>query len=381
MLPLIVASALGAPTLDAASTCAANWPGGASTCVTAVAVCLAESSGNCNAKYVNSGGSVDRGLWQVNNYWHKEVSDSCAYDCACNGKAASSISSGGSDWTPWSTFKTGAYKSHISEAQSACGALHTQQAVGANAMSEEAFLAKWSDVVMRVDGAPHIARRSLQAPGGNPFDMLLKAIQGITGAWQSIVNAFKSEYSEQIEDKEFANGWSKFKEATKVFKGAGLDYAKVDEFFSDIQSMIGVPSNYKDDFNQQIAWIKFFDNITWSEHNTQFNQGKGGEDTMFTFYARNRQSDSKLDVLFLTCKESFKLADNYFVISEHKSILGGLFSSTKLKFKKVPAGIQDKDLTFVSEYFSLLAYQQIAIAEGVQAPPDPSFPPAMAATS
>ena len=82
------------------------------------------------------------------------------------------------------------------------------------------------------------------------------------------------------------------------------------------------------------------------EHNTQFNQGKGSEDTIFTFYTRGRQSDSKLGVLFLTCKEWFK-RDNYFVISEHKSILA-LFSSTKLKFKKVPAGIQDKDLTFVS---------------------------------
>ena len=377
MLPLIIASALAAPTLDAASTCAANWPGGASTCVTAVAVCLAESSGNCNAKYVNAGGSIDRGLWQVNDYWHSDVSDSCAYDCACNGRAASSISSGGSDWTPWATYKSGKYKSHISEAQSACGALHARSEA-AEGMSEEAFLAKWSHVVTRVDLAPQSSRRSLQAPGGNPFAMLLKAIQGITGAWQSIVSAFKSEYSEELVDKEFSNGWSKFKESTKVFKGAGLQYAKVDEFFADIQSMIGVPSNYKDDFNQQIAWVKFFDNMTWSEHNTQFNQGKGGTDTMFTFYARNRESDNKLDVLFLTCKEEFKLADNYFVISQHKSILGGLFSSTKLKFKKVPAGIQDKDLMFVSEYFSLLAYQQIALAEGVQAPPDPSFPTAVA---
>ena len=60
---------------DAASTCASNWGGGSSTCVTAVAVCLAESSGNCNAKYVNTGGSIDRGLWQINDKWHPEVSD------------------------------------------------------------------------------------------------------------------------------------------------------------------------------------------------------------------------------------------------------------------------------------------------------------------
>jgi len=217
-------------------------------------------------------------------------------------------------------------------------------------------------------------RRSLQA--GNPFALLIQAIQSITGAWQSIVNAFKSSYSEEIADKEFANGWSHFKQSTKVFKGAGLEYHKTDEFFKDIQSMVGIPQKYRSDFNDQIKWIKFFDNVTWSEHNTQFSQGKGGDDTMFTMYARNRQDDQKIDVLFLTCTQAFKLADNYFVISEHKSILGGLFDRTVLKFKKVPAGISTEQLMFVSDYFSLLAYQQIALAEGVQAPPDPSFPTA-----
>ena len=116
-------------------------------------------------------------------------------------------------------------------------------------MSEAAFLAKWADIlsVTTVDdevlmggnwrmaafnGAPGHGR-GLQGPpptpGSNPFAALIAAIQQITGAWQSIVNAFKSSYSEEIADKEFANGWSKFKESSKVFKGAGLAYAKTDE--------------------------------------------------------------------------------------------------------------------------------------------------------
>ena len=89
----------------------------------------------------------------------------------------------------------------------------------------------------------------------------------------------------------------------------------------------------------------------------------------------------QVDVLFLTCSQTFKLADDYFVISESKSILGGLFSSTKIKFKKKPASLSTADLMFVSEYFSLLAYQQIALAEGMAAPPDPQFPPGMFAAS
>jgi len=89
-------------------------------CHDAVAVALAESGGGCQAKNVNSGGSIDRGLWQINNYWHKEVSDSCAYDCHCNAKAAYKISNKGADWHQWATFTSGAYKSHLEVAIKAC---------------------------------------------------------------------------------------------------------------------------------------------------------------------------------------------------------------------------------------------------------------------
>ena len=110
-------------TLEAAAdTCATQWPRTSADnhCRIAVAVCLAESGGNCKATNVNSGGSRDRGLWQINDYWHKEVSDSCAYECACNGKNAYRISNSGSSWTQWSTYKNGAYKSHLNTAKVAC---------------------------------------------------------------------------------------------------------------------------------------------------------------------------------------------------------------------------------------------------------------------
>jgi len=38
---------------------------------------------NKNTKGNTPAGSLDRGLFQINNYWHKEVSDACAYDVRC----------------------------------------------------------------------------------------------------------------------------------------------------------------------------------------------------------------------------------------------------------------------------------------------------------
>ena len=87
--------------------------------VNAVAVALAESNGDTNARNVNAGGSVDRGVWQINGYWHSEVSDAQAYDPAQAAVAAYRISSGGSDWTPWSTWGNGRYRLFLAQAQQA----------------------------------------------------------------------------------------------------------------------------------------------------------------------------------------------------------------------------------------------------------------------
>ena len=94
--------------------------GSTSSCPTAVAVAWAESRGDTKAKGYNSN-SVDRGLWQINSYWHRDVSDSCAFDAACNAKAAVRISSGGSRWSPWATYNDGLHHRWMNDARRACG--------------------------------------------------------------------------------------------------------------------------------------------------------------------------------------------------------------------------------------------------------------------
>jgi glutaredoxin len=255
---------------------------------------------------------------------------------------------------------------------------------------EDKFMRKWGHMVKMVTVGDLM--RSKQSTGVNPmaaipdgsnrkllqfnpFAMLNQIISGITGAWSSIVNAFKSSYSEQLDYEQLARGWSKFKESTKVFKGEGLTYEKAPEFFADIRQMIQIPANYSKDFDQMIKFIQFFDREYWSQHDTVFSIGKEGTSSHFTMMANNNQNTSKIDLVFLTLAEQFKLAPDIFVITESHSYLGGLWSTSHIKFKKKPAAITDEELSFVSQYFLLLAYQEIALAEGLPAPPNPNFGP------
>jgi hypothetical protein len=79
--------------------------GSAGAAFTAAEIAEAESSGRQYATSANSNGTVDRGYWQINSS-HGPLSTFGAYG---NARAAVLISSDGADWTPWTTYQTGAY--------------------------------------------------------------------------------------------------------------------------------------------------------------------------------------------------------------------------------------------------------------------------------
>ena len=91
--------------------------------VISIAVSLAESSGWTQAVLVDSDCSRDRGLWQINSYWHSEVSDAQAFDPPEAAQAAFTISSSGNDWSPWTTYQNGAYQQYMAEAQQAANSV------------------------------------------------------------------------------------------------------------------------------------------------------------------------------------------------------------------------------------------------------------------
>lgn len=75
----------------------------------AAAIAMAESSGDSQASNNNTDGSIDRGLWQINSVHGSQST----FDVTGNVKAAIAISANGTNWHPWVTFNTGAYKKFL----------------------------------------------------------------------------------------------------------------------------------------------------------------------------------------------------------------------------------------------------------------------------
>jgi len=81
----------------------------------AYAVMMSESSGRVKATNVNTDrhNSIDRGLYQINSYWHPDVSIECAFDMECNIQEAYRISNGGTNWQPWYGYTNGHYRKFL----------------------------------------------------------------------------------------------------------------------------------------------------------------------------------------------------------------------------------------------------------------------------
>lgn len=97
--------------------------------VTAVAVALGESGGDSEQTSVNAitaekpFETVDRGLMQINRYWHDEVSDSVAYNPWLSMVESYRISNKGTDWTPWKAFNIDDYAKFLPRAKAAAAAV------------------------------------------------------------------------------------------------------------------------------------------------------------------------------------------------------------------------------------------------------------------
>jgi hypothetical protein len=86
--------------------------------VTAVAIALAESSGNPQAQGDFIGGQyTSYGLWQIHFTVHPEFDASKLFDPQYNANAAYQLYVKRNGFKDWSTYNTGAYSAHLNDAQ------------------------------------------------------------------------------------------------------------------------------------------------------------------------------------------------------------------------------------------------------------------------
>ncbi len=141
--------------------------------VTAVAIAIAESGGD--AGNTTGDGGTSWGLWQIHWTVHPQFNRAQLTDPNYNAAAAWQLSGGGSTWQPWTTYKTGAYRSYLSRAQ--------------NAAAQVGYVAAFPGATAGMDASGNAGADTSQndvlnldaiikanAPGGGGVDLALVAV-------------------------------------------------------------------------------------------------------------------------------------------------------------------------------------------------------------
>jgi hypothetical protein len=132
----------------------------------AAAVALAESGGckwahagptdtrpEASCTYRRTDGENSDGLWQINRRAHPEYSDADLYDASGNAAAAVAVSSGGTNFAPWSTFTSGAFQQYLTGSPSTGGLISASPPVAVSTVTRPAGVAAaWANLIDGVAG-------------------------------------------------------------------------------------------------------------------------------------------------------------------------------------------------------------------------------------
>lgn len=95
----------------------------------AVAIALAESGGDTAVTHKNSDsrGTTDLGVWQINNYWHRDLLTKYSWSDPLQNAQMAFIIVGQSNgtWTQWSTFNSGSFFKYMARAIKAATAVQS----------------------------------------------------------------------------------------------------------------------------------------------------------------------------------------------------------------------------------------------------------------
>lgn len=204
------------------------------------------------------------------------------------------------------------------------------------------------------------------------FGGLLGGIQTGVKVFQTIVSFFGKTYTEQLIASHLDNGYSEFRVNSEAQTITGLSHSRLVGFLNLLGKKFGMQGKEKELFVENNRWAAYtLGGKDWHDERYVFSVGKGGNARTASVFINNDIKTQKMNVLFINSKTEFKLAPDVFVILCSTTQFWS--TSHKIKFKKTPANIKQKDIEFVSNYGNMISIQLLADMAGLKVPKDPNF--------
>jgi hypothetical protein len=210
-----------------------------------------------------------------------------------------------------------------------------------------------------------IVGNSLSFLSSDGEDLLSKALGKLGNVWGKVLKIFHNSRSSVIKERLIQNGFSKFYQSCQIQIIHNLMPQGLDRFFKLIETRLNIPENKRKIVSMILEESSYAETNIWGCFDIAFSIDKEGK-TKFASIFSNRSENGKFTYVIIEIVSEFELAKDLLVIEEKLSIMGGLWSDSKIKIKSIPKSLTNDEIKTVFSFFQIVTYKRLAEQFGIK---------------
>jgi len=190
-------------------------------------------------------------------------------------------------------------------------------------------------------------------------ELVRKVIDAKLALFPSMRDVVNNFFPKNIPDSSsyiHGNGFTKFAQSNDILRYEGVPHEQLNDFLNYLADLIQIQSSQKEQIVRQLALTKYAESQSLTEHNLIFSVGNA--DCKFSTILGVRNRDARTtDWYIADIKLKFALAPNILILQKSKSGLWGMFGSSSVEIKIIPASLTENQMSIIGMYFQLVTYQ------------------------
>ena len=178
---------------------------------------------------------------------------------------------------------------------------------------------------------------------------LASSVSLVMGTIKDVIQVLKSSSSVTIE-RIIRFGFNYFNQKSTVLKVIGIPSERTDEFVKAVIMDYNLPS--KGSF---MLGLTYSDDFAWEQIQYLYSPSMNGTYRSVTLFKNGDSIDNTASFFIVDIDAGWELAPDLLLITKSKSILGGLFSSSKQSIQEVPHALTIDEAVKLQQFFMLVA--------------------------
>ena len=211
--------------------------------------------------------------------------------------------------------------------------------------------------------SPQLNHSSIHVPESRMISAdiiaLSKAVSAAAKGWKDVVSAFKTSSSTSI-TRIVRFGFDHFSQKSTVLKAVNIPASRTPEFINAVIYDYNLPPN-----GSFMLAVTYSDDFAWEKIDYFYSPSMNGKYRALTLFKNGDSVSNTASFFIINVDADWQMAPDLLLIQKSRSILGGLFQSSKQSIREVPHVLSMDEVIKLQRFFMLVAMDNLASTLGV----------------